>query len=84
MEHGLKALADAIATPELVSVSLVVRARDVVLVKGIVEAHDGLAQVYARQGGELVLVAAADRDAELRQLAHDCAREFDGCVVERG
>jgi hypothetical protein len=59
---------------------LVVRAKDVVFVKGIVEAHDGLAHVFAESGGDLELAAPPDREAELDQLARDLARELDGIV----
>ena len=47
---------------------LVVRAKDVVFVKGMVEAHDGLAHVFAESGGDLTIAAAAGRDAELDDL----------------
>jgi len=59
---------------------LVVRAKDVVFVKGVVEAHDGLAHVFAESGGDLTLASAPDREAELDQLARDLARELDGIV----
>ena len=57
---------------------LVVRARDVVFVKGIVEAHDGLAHVFAESGGDLVIAAAKGREAELMEFVDDLARELDG------
>jgi hypothetical protein len=60
---------------------LVVRAKDVVFIKGIVEAHDGLAHVFAESGGDLELAAPPDREAELDQLVRDLAREFDGIVA---
>lgn len=59
---------------------LVVRAKDVVFVKGIVEAHDGLAHVFAESGGDLSIAAAPDRAAELDDLVRDLARELDGIV----
>jgi hypothetical protein len=76
----MEALLEATATPELTTVRLVFRARDVVLVKGIVEAHDGLAQVYASSGGDISLVACADRASELRHLADSLVREFNGAL----
>jgi hypothetical protein len=66
----------------LCSVRLIVRAEHVVFVKGIVEAHDGLAQVYARSGGDLFLTSCVDRAAELAELARELAREFDGILAE--
>jgi hypothetical protein len=59
----------------LTSLRLCVRAQDAVFVKGIVEAHEGLAQVYAERGGELWIVAPDDRRAELEELVADLLRE---------
>lgn len=59
---------------------LIVRAKDVVFVKGIVEAHDGLAHVFAEHGGDLKIVAPADRQTELEELVQDLARELGGIV----
>jgi hypothetical protein len=56
--------------------ALSVPARDVVFLKGIVEAHDGLAAVFSQHGGELILAAPLDREAELDELACDLMREF--------
>lgn len=62
----------------MISRRLVVRARDVVFVKGVVEAHDGLAHVFAETGGELTIAAAAGRAAELDGLVDDLASELSG------
>ena len=62
----------------LVARHLVVRARDVGFLKGIVEAHEGLAVVFAESGGELTLASAADREAELDALVRDLADELQG------
>jgi len=59
---------------------LVVRAKDVVFVKGIVEAHDGLAHVFAESGGDLTIATAKDREAELDELVNDLASELGGIV----
>lgn len=64
----------------MVARRLVVRAKDVAFLKGIVEAHEGLAQVFAEGGGDLTLAAGADRAAELDALVHDLALEFNGIV----
>jgi hypothetical protein len=61
----------------MVARRLIVRASDVVFVKGIVEAHDGLAAVYAEEGGDLTIAAPAGREAELESL-------LDGLVAEVG
>jgi hypothetical protein len=57
---------------------LVVRAKDVVFVKGVIEAHDGLAHVFAESGGDLTIAAAAGREAELDDVVNDLAIELDG------
>ena len=62
----------------MVTRRLVVRAKDVVFVKGIVEAHDGLAHVFAESGGDLTIAAPPDRERELDELVADLARELDG------
>ncbi len=64
----------------MISRRLVVRAKDVVFVKGVIEAHDGLAHVFAEHGGDLTIAAAAGREAELDELALDLARELGGIV----
>ena len=64
----------------MVARRLIVRAKDVVFVKGVVEAHDGLAHVFAERGGDLWIAAAPDREAELEDLVSDLARELDGIV----
>jgi len=60
----------------MVTRSIVVRAKDVVFLKGIVEAHDGLAQVFGEKGGDLVLAAPASRARELDELVADLSREL--------
>jgi hypothetical protein len=59
--------------PGMVTRSLVVRASDVVFVKGIVEASDGIAQVFAEHGGDLTLAAPVGREAELDELLAELA-----------
>jgi hypothetical protein len=60
---------------------LVIRSRDVVLLKGIVEAHEGLAQVFAESGGELTLAAPEGRAAELDALIDDLCAELGAMRV---
>ena len=77
----------------LVSYRVVVEPRDVVFVKGIVEATDGLGAVFAREvprsprgtprppgGGELWITATPSREHELRELLADLHEEI-GAVV---
>jgi hypothetical protein len=47
---------------------LVMRARDVVFFKGIMEASEGLAAVFAEHGGDLIVAAPEARVAELDAL----------------
>jgi hypothetical protein len=47
---------------------VVMRARDVVFFKGIVEASEGLAAVFAEHGGDLIVAAPETRVAELDAL----------------
>ncbi|MEZ4224181.1 MAG: DUF4911 domain-containing protein [Polyangiaceae bacterium] len=58
-----------------------VRARDVVYVKGIFEASEGLAAMFAESGGELVIAVHPSRLAELDEVLADLAREI-GALVE--
>jgi hypothetical protein len=64
----------------LVVRKLIVRAKDVVFVKGIIDAHDGLAHVFSENGGNLEIAAAPDRETELDAMVRDLARELDGIV----
>lgn len=59
---------------------LVVRAKDVAYLKGIVEAHEGLAQLFAEGGGDLTIAAPAGREAELDELVRDLAEELGGIL----
>jgi len=61
---------------EMVSRRIVIRAQDVVFLKGVVEAHDGIAQVYGERGGELVITAPKSRERELDELVADLTREL--------
>ncbi len=72
-------------TPELLDADLIarrvdVRAEDVVFVKGIFEASEGLAAMFADKGGELVIAAPIGRVAELDELLADLEAEI-GAVV---
>jgi hypothetical protein len=66
----------------MISRRLVVRAKDVVFVKGIIEAHDGLAHVFAVSGGDLTIVAAPGREEELLELVADLAEELGGIAPD--
>jgi hypothetical protein len=59
----------------MVTRRLLVPAKDVVFVKGIVEASEGLAQLFAEDGGDVTLASPACREAELEALVCDLVRE---------
>lgn len=61
-----------------------VRAQDVVFFKGVIDAHEGLAQVFAESGGDLVIAAPASRAAELDALLEELAAEVGALGHERG
>ena len=56
---------------------VVIRTRDVVFFKGIVEASEGLAAVFAEHGGDLTVAAPEGRAAELDKLLRDLAEELE-------
>jgi hypothetical protein len=55
---------------------VVMRARDVVFFKGLVEASEGLAAVHAERGGDLAVAAPAERAPELDGLLDELAKEL--------
>lgn len=63
---------------------VLVRSSDVVFVKGIVEASDGIAGVFAERGGELTLAAPEGRDAEFAELLLDLQRDVGARLRPRG
>jgi hypothetical protein len=58
-----------------------VAAEDVVFVKGVLEASEGLAAMFAERGGELSIAAPPERHADLAEVLADLEREV-GAVVE--
>jgi hypothetical protein len=60
---------------------IVMRARDVVFFKGVVEASDGLAAVFAEHGGDLVVAAPVTRAGELDALLDDLCPELGAMRV---
>ncbi len=66
----------------MVTRRLVVRAKDVVFVKGIVEASEGLAQLFAEKGGDIVLAAPSARAEELDRLVLDLVRDVGAMLAD--
>jgi hypothetical protein len=67
---------------DLVVRRLKVKNRDVVFVKGIFEASEGLCAMYAERGGDLTVVAPLSRATELDVVLRDLARELYGELDE--
>ncbi len=70
----------ASATSGLTVGRLRVLPEHVVFVKGVVEASEGLAGLFAERGGDLLIASPNDRAAELRELLLDLAADLDGSV----
>ena len=62
--------------------TLRVKSEDVVFVKGIFEASEGLCAMYAQRGGDLTIVAPVSRARELDTVLKDLANELNGVLDE--
>jgi hypothetical protein len=51
-------------------------------VKGILEASEGIAALFAERGGDLTLVAPRDRAAELEALLLDLGRDIGAVIAD--
>jgi hypothetical protein len=61
--------------------TLHVAAPDVVFVKGVLEASDGVASLFAESGGELSIAAPPGRERDLAELIDDLRREIAGVTT---
>jgi hypothetical protein len=61
---------------DLVCRRVLVRDKDVVFVKGIFEASEGLGALFAERGGELIISAPLSRQRELDELLTDLQHEL--------
>jgi hypothetical protein len=61
---------------------VVLPAREVVFFKGVVEASEGLAAVFAEKGGDLTVAAPEARASELDALLDSLCGELGGVRVE--
>jgi len=78
-------MANVVPAPPLIDADLVcrrvvVRDKDVVFVKGIFEASEGLGVLFAERGGELIISAPLSRVAELDELLGDLQNELQATV----
>lgn len=62
---------------------IVLRAPDVVFFKGVIEASEGLAAVFAESGGDLTIAAPADRTAELDAVLESLCAELSALSLDR-
>ncbi|HLV68060.1 MAG TPA: hypothetical protein VKY73_19715 [Polyangiaceae bacterium] len=62
--------------PGLVVRRVSVRCEDVVFVRGVLEASEGLGILFAEQGGELVLAAPEALENALDELVDDLLKEL--------
>lgn len=58
--------------------------KDVGYVRGILEASEGLACMFAEKGGDLMLVAPVSQQARLDEIVEDLRVELGAIVTERG
>lgn len=71
---------------DLVVRRVLVQAKDVVIIKGICEASEGLCAMFADRGGDLLLAAPHSRTRDLDELVSDLCTDFGAVVanVESG
>ncbi len=77
-----EALSIGEASRGLVSFRMFVDPREVVFIKGVLEASDGVAALFAESGGDLQIAAPLEQVAELRRILADLADETGGRVIE--
>ncbi len=65
---------------DLICRRVLVRDKDVVYVKGIFEASEGLGALFAERGGELIISAPLSRAKELDELLDDLQSELQATV----
>ncbi len=75
-----------VPVPPVVGEGMVVRrivlpSREVVFFKGVVEASEGLAAVFAERGGDLTVAAPAARERELDEVVDALCAELGGVKV---
>ncbi len=61
---------------------VVMRSKDVVFFKGVVEASEGLAAVFAEHGGDLVVAAPEARSAELDEVLEALCAELQALRLD--
>lgn len=69
---------------DLVWFRIRVAERDVGFVRGILEASEGLACMFAEKGGDLMLVTSISQQGLLEEVVEDLRVELGAIVTERG
>ncbi len=67
--------------PGMVERRVSLPSREVVFLKGILEAHDGLAQVYAEKGGDLIICTTAEQATELDALLRSLTKDIPSLLL---
>jgi hypothetical protein len=75
------ALSISEASRGLVTYRVLVQPSEVVFIKSIIEASDGVASIFAESGGDLTIGAPPDRAAELHAILCDLERETTARLV---
>ncbi|HEX7666443.1 MAG TPA: DUF4911 domain-containing protein [Polyangiaceae bacterium] len=65
----------------LVARAVRVMAKDVVFVKGLIEAHEGVAVVFAEKGGDLTICAPTSLEPMLDQIVEDLCAEVGAMKI---
>jgi hypothetical protein len=71
----------AFVGPGLVTRRVRVASRDVVFVKGLIEASEGLGALFAERGGDLLLATTDSRSGDLDELLADLEAEIGALVT---
>jgi hypothetical protein len=67
---------------DLATRQVVLVAKDVVFLKSVLEASEGLAALFAEQGGDLTIATPWSRVNELDELLHDLCTELNFELAE--
>jgi hypothetical protein len=78
--HSRAVMVPALLDDDLVARRVSVLARDVVFVRGLFEASEGLGALFAESGGELILACPRSRVAELDELLADLVTELSAVI----
>lgn len=80
-DHSRDAAPIAPLGPGMVERRVSLPSPQVVFLKGILEAHDGLAQVYAEKGGDLIICTTEQQAHELDALLQSLTRDIPSLLI---